>query len=449
MLVYVDDAAGRLIGVLRAAAKGATDSSCRRWGARKCSASPAVEEGTMQGLKQHTDGHTSVWRLSGTRSYIAATLLAMLALGITRALEGPLAGLFFFVPIVVIVLAGLLGTVGSALMAAVLCTGGIAVLFDPSVSGFRVAHAVETYRLLGFVATAALSAILSGTVSSAFWRVRTAWLDAEAARIGERQAHEKTHRIREVQERVMAVVAHELRTPLSSISLASRSMLSRGTLAAATRQRVERIASSADRMTHLLSDLVDYARAQRGERIPLELSELDLGEVCHLAVEEIRLTHPERDITLSVDGVLRSKGDAHRLVQVISNLIGNAVQHGSSRSAIEVCAREDADALRIEVHNDGAPIPPDMLPFIFEPFRRGRLDTTGARSGSAGLGLYIVREIVLAHGGTVEVSSCDGGGTTVTVRLPALTRAPTRTQDGALTSSGAKALWVAGRSQSG
>jgi signal transduction histidine kinase len=121
-----------------------------------------------------------------------------------------------------------------------------------------------------------------------------------------------------------------------------------------------------------------------------------------------------------VRGDLAGTWDAHRLRQVIANLVGNALQHGSPTDSVDLTADgTDADTVIITVHNIGEPIPADALPTIFDPLTRGPASIQRRPTpGSIGLGLYIVREIATAHGGTADLASSTGAGTTATVRLP-------------------------------
>jgi signal transduction histidine kinase len=136
--------------------------------------------------------------------------------------------------------------------------------------------------------------------------------------------------------------------------------------------------------------------------------------VCEEAIIEIRAGEPDAVLQLHVSGDLRGEWDADRLAQVVSNLIGNAVQHGGG-TPVTLTGNEDGDAVTLAVHNGGLPIPPDVLPFVFEPLARGNGE--GA-THSIGLGLYIARAIVSAHGGDIRVSSSADAGTTFTMRLP-------------------------------
>lgn len=129
---------------------------------------------------------------------------------------------------------------------------------------------------------------------------------------------------------------------------------------------------------------------------------------------EIRAGQPDAVVRLQAGGDLRGEWDPDRLAQVVSNLVGNGIQHGSG-TPVTLTARGDGDSVTLAVHNGGPPIPPDVLPFVFEPLARGRGESAGH---SIGLGLFIARAIVLAHGGNIQVNSSTDAGTTFTVRLP-------------------------------
>jgi CheY-like chemotaxis protein len=170
-------------------------------------------------------------------------------------------------------------------------------------------------------------------------------------------------------------------------------------------------------MTTMIEQLLDFTRARSGGGIDLEPHDAKLSDLCRQAVAELELVHPEWKIRSEVFGDQRGTWDAARLLQVISNLVANAGQHGHRDGAIVV--RLDgarAARMRIEVHNQGA-IPAELLPELFAPFR-GTVQGGRVRARGLGLGLFIVREIVRAHGGTVEVASSEEHGTTFSIELP-------------------------------
>jgi signal transduction histidine kinase len=136
-------------------------------------------------------------------------------------------------------------------------------------------------------------------------------------------------------------------------------------------------------------------------------------------MDEMRAAHPACTLRCESRGDLTGEWDPARLRQLISNLLGNAAQHGGETCRAEVSTRADGpDAVVLAVRNDGPPIPPESLPTIFDPLVRGPKPETRRRAGSIGLGLHIAREIVTAHGGTIAVTSSAEAGTTFTVRLP-------------------------------
>ena len=140
----------------------------------------------------------------------------------------------------------------------------------------------------------------------------------------------------------------------------------------------------------------------------------NLQQVCEEVMMELRVGHPEALLRLQVSGDLRGEWDTDRMAQVLSNLVGNAIQHGDG-TPITVTARDEGNSVSLAVHNAGAAIPADLLPSIFEPLARGDEEST---PGSIGLGLFIARTIVLAHGGDIQVSSSPDAGTTFQVVLP-------------------------------
>jgi signal transduction histidine kinase len=228
----------------------------------------------------------------------------------------------------------------------------------------------------------------------------------------ERSAREEAERVGKLQEQLLAVVGHDLRTPLSAITMAVGVLFRRGGLDDRQAQSLSRIAASAERMTGIIRDLLDFSLARRGAAIPIARAPVDLAAIAERAVLELQSVFVEREVRVSTRGDARAEGDEARLVQVISNLVGNALQHGPPEAPVAVRVDGRERELRVEVHNSGPAIDSQLLPVLFEPFKRGD------DAGSAGLGLFIVREIVRAHGGTVDVRSEPGEGTTFTVRLP-------------------------------
>jgi two-component system sensor histidine kinase/response regulator len=229
-----------------------------------------------------------------------------------------------------------------------------------------------------------------------------------------RARNEMLERALKLNETMIAVLTHDLRTPLSVVMLCADSLrahMHEGPLA----KTVTALESSTLRMSRMIGQLLDFSRI-RSDVLRLELQDGDLGAIADTVVSELQHTHPHNTINLAVEGSVKGLFDADRLGQVFSNLIGNALQHGAAEKPIEVAVDgSDADHLRIVVRNAGQ-IPDDLLPRIFEPFKGAN-----SRSEGLGLGLYIVDQFAKAHGGEVSARNADGNAV-FEVRL--LRRAP-------------------------
>jgi signal transduction histidine kinase len=179
------------------------------------------------------------------------------------------------------------------------------------------------------------------------------------------------------------------------------------------------ILRGADQIETMTDKLLDFTQARFGGGLPLERAPTDLADICRETVVAARITSPDDKIFFEVEGDGHGIWDRTRISEVASNLIGNAIKHGPRGGPVEIAVRGEGDEVVLAVHNGGAPIPADLLPVLFDPFCRAeRADSRKDGEKSYGLGLYITREIVVAHGGDIEVSSSSEAGTTFTVRLP-------------------------------
>lgn len=241
--------------------------------------------------------------------------------------------------------------------------------------------------------------------------------EESVARAALERALAEQKRNEELRERLIGIVGHDLRTPLSSIVMGAGLMLQRGTLSEADAKATARIARSADRMSKIISQLLDFTRARLGGGISITPRPMDLAEVCAEVISELETSHPDRTVRFESTGDTRGEWDRERLAQVVSNLVGNAIKHGRPDGTIDVQLQNGGDAVTLCVHNEGPPIADDLLPSIFDPFRRKSTHAAPPADG-LGLGLYICREMIYAHGGEIGVQSSDGAGTSFTVRLP-------------------------------
>ena len=222
----------------------------------------------------------------------------------------------------------------------------------------------------------------------------------------------------------LAILGHDLRNPLGGIVTASSSLATDGGLSGRNLKLAQTIESAGMRMDALVDDLIDFTRSRLGKGIPVVPAETDLGAIGQEAVEELQATHSTAEFRFDVFGDVRGQWDAGRVSQALGNLIANAVQHGAEGTPIVVEARGAADEVVISIHNLGRVIAPEDQQRIFDPFEILRSDRSD-RDGKAGigLGLYIAKQIAVAHGGSVGVSSSVGEGTTFQLRLPRLVAA--------------------------
>ncbi|HTB59874.1 MAG TPA: CHASE3 domain-containing protein [Polyangia bacterium] len=214
-------------------------------------------------------------------------------------------------------------------------------------------------------------------------------------------------------ETFIGILGHDLRNPLNAISIGAALIKRKGI---ADDRVLERILQSSERMSNMVGQLLDLTRTRLAGGIPIEKRPAGLRALVAGVIEELQLVYRDRDIRLETAQEIDGWWDTDRLAQVVSNLVGNALEHGQADKPITVRLSVIDDIVRFSVHSFGPPIPPEVLPMIFDPYRR-----TTARSGRSkglGLGLFITQQIVLAHGGRLDCQSTDQDGTTLTVLLP-------------------------------
>ena len=213
----------------------------------------------------------------------------------------------------------------------------------------------------------------------------------------------------------LGILGHDLRNPLSAIIMGATLLVGSENLDDKSVRVAARMLSSGNRMNRMIGDLLDLTRTRSGDRIPIVRQPTDLAPLCEQVVAELDGLLPTGALRFSQEGDLRGEWDGDRIAQVLSNLVRNAIQHGPEGGAILLRALDEGETVVLSVHSGGPPIAPRLLSTIFEPMvRRG--GQHGAHSG-LGLGLYIALQIVVAHAGTLAVTSTDAG-TTFTARLP-------------------------------
>ncbi|MGF6314151.1 sensor histidine kinase [Pseudomonas frederiksbergensis] len=216
----------------------------------------------------------------------------------------------------------------------------------------------------------------------------------------------------------LAILGHDLRAPLQAVSMSTEILMRKTNLEGDALTCALHIKRGTRHMAVMIGDLLELVRSRLGKSLPIEPAPMDLADTAREAIAQACAAHPQCDPTLSVEGDTQGVWDGRKLNQMLQNLIGNALQHGSSNNAVKLTLRGEADSVRLTVHNDGAPIPPEALPTIFDPLVRSANEALNGPTTSLGLGLFIVKEVVKAHQGTIEVSSNEADGTLFTVVLP-------------------------------
>jgi signal transduction histidine kinase len=220
----------------------------------------------------------------------------------------------------------------------------------------------------------------------------------------------------------LGILTHEVRNFLNIIRLSGETLKAGGSLPEAQSASTARILRGVGSIDRLMNDLSILVRSRMRVQLPLTKTNADLGEICEQTLEEIKLSHSDTDFELETIGDVNGTWDRGRLGQVIFNLVVNAVIHASAKR-VNITAEGQGPVVVLRVTNRGVPIPAEMQDSIFDPFVSTKTASASALTRTGlGLGLFIVREIVNGHDGTVEVASTESEGTTFTVRLPRVPR---------------------------
>lgn len=218
----------------------------------------------------------------------------------------------------------------------------------------------------------------------------------------------------------LAILGHDLRAPLQAVSMSADLLARKTELDAKSQSYVSRIKSSTRHMGAMVSDLLEFVRSRLGASLPVDRKRMDLAIACKEAVAEACAGQPESNPRVEIEGDAVGLWDRGRIDQLLQNLIGNALQHGVAGQEIFIKVSGEQDHVQLIVHNLGDPISEDAIGSIFDPLVRSISEGTVPHgpSTSLGLGLFIVKEVVNAHGGSITVTSNVGDGTTFTVELP-------------------------------
>ncbi len=272
---------------------------------------------------------------------------------------------------------------------------------------FRLRRADGTYRWHLARAVATHSAV----------DVRSKWFGTNTDIDDRRRAQDELVQRSDYERQLIGIVSHDLRNPINAIGVAAALLSRRGPLDDVQAKAVARIVSSSARARRMLRDFLDFTAARSAGRLPVAPVPANIRQIARQVFEELSVLYPDRHATVTHEGEEEGRWDADRIAQVIGNLLGNAFQHGSAGAPVVLRTHGGPDRMTIEVQNAGAPISTADLARLFEPFERG-LDPVASAERSVGLGLFISRQIVAAHGGTIDVRSTEAEGTVFTVSLP-------------------------------
>jgi len=284
-------------------------------------------------------------------------------------------------------------------------------------SGYTVVQLVSEYRALRSSVLMLWSAEATGHSGTNLADV-TRFNEAVDQAVAESVARYE-RLVKQSRNMFLAILGHDLRNPLGTLVMGSSFIMQALDLAPKYVLLATRMFNSATRMGKLVNDLVDFTRTHLGPGIPISPRQENLTTVCEQAVNELRTFHPDRVIELHAPASLSAFIDGGRFTQVLSNLIGNALQYGGKESPVAVEVTSADDDISIAINNRGPVIPPDKVASIFDPLVRlsGSEDAPPGESTNMGIGLFIAREIVHAHSGRIHVRS-DTDGTTFTVTVP-------------------------------
>jgi signal transduction histidine kinase len=226
--------------------------------------------------------------------------------------------------------------------------------------------------------------------------------------------------VKQSENMFLAILGHDLRNPLGTVVTGSTFLMRANDIPSKYVLAATRMFNSGQRMNKLIADLIDFTRTHLGAGIPIKPKRMNLTEVCLNVVDELRTSHPERIIDFNSFSREDLFGDDNRLAQVMSNLIGNALQYGAPHEPISVRMSSTGEDITVTVNSKGPVIAPNKLGSVFDPLVRlaAKENANDVRETSLGIGMFIAREIVNAHKGSIAVESNEAEGTTFRMTLP-------------------------------
>jgi signal transduction histidine kinase len=283
-------------------------------------------------------------------------------------------------------------------------------------SGYTVVQLVSEYRALRSSVLALWSKETVGD-TAAMMDDMTRFNEAVDQALAESVARYE-RLVKQSRDMFLAILGHDLRNPLSVVTSGSGFIMQASDIPPKYVLAATRMFNGAKRMAGLINDLIDFTRTRLGPGIPIHAKDGDFVGICNQVIDELRTYHSEHQIVLNAPPRLESQFDPGRIGQMLSNLIGNAIQHGVADSPIVVDLDGDDRQVTISVTNQGQAIPASRFNSIFDPLVRAGGGDNPMESTSLGIGLFIAREIARAHNGEVTVTSDPATGTRFTVAIP-------------------------------
>ncbi|WP_163869932.1 PAS domain-containing sensor histidine kinase [Myxococcus eversor] len=230
---------------------------------------------------------------------------------------------------------------------------------------------------------------------------------------GRKAAEERAERTEHFREQLLGVVGNDLRTPLQTIQMGTGALQRLGGMEEPQQRLVGHMAQAARRMERMIHELLDFTRARLAGGLPVRPESLMLDRLVERVLEERRQAHPGRTLLMETQGDLRGHWDETRLTQLADTLLGSVLQHSADTTPVLLKLVGAVGGVTLSIRNDSLTVPVEDHATLFEPFRRGR----PASAEGLGLGLYIARQVAVAHGGRLTVESSQGG-TRFVVWLP-------------------------------